>query len=88
MTGQPQKPFAFNRLDDEIGLASALQASCGRDVFAGISSFDERKAIARIAIVMNHLEAEYGAAFARIYGEAIPVRVRINPLKTQKGRAT
>ena len=74
---QSQNAFAFNRLDDEIGLAVAIHAKTGRDLFAGVTDPKDRQAAARIAIVMNRLEAQFGEAYARIYGEPLPERTRI-----------
>jgi hypothetical protein len=76
---QSQNAFQFNHFDDEAGLARAIHAKTGRDLFAGVTDAKDRQAAARIAIVMNRLEGEFGDAYARIYGEPIPLRKRINP---------
>lgn len=70
----PQKRFDFNQLDAEIGLAKALRERTGRDLFEGRTTPADRQAAARIAIIMNRLEAEFGAAYQRIYGEPLPER--------------
>lgn len=85
---QTQRALNFNRLDDEIGLARAIHAKTGRDLFKGQTNPVDRQAAARIAIIVNKLEREFGAAYARIYGEALPERVRITAPKTEKGRET
>lgn len=79
---QSQKTLGFIRLDGEIGLATALHARTGRDLFAGVTARADRQAAARIAIVMNKLESEFGADYQRIYGEPLPERRRIKPVAT------
>jgi len=71
---QPQKRFDFSNLDAELGLAKALRERTGRDLFEGRTTPADRQAAARIAIIMNRLEAEFGAAYQRIYGEPLPER--------------
>lgn len=73
--------FQFAHLDTEIGLADSLFAKTGRDLFKGVTEPADRKAAARIAIVMNDLEAEFGGAYEKIYGEPLPEKRRINPPK-------
>jgi hypothetical protein len=82
-----QGSLSFIQLDAEIDLATALHAKTGRDLFAGVTGREDRQAAARIAIVMNRLEGEFGEAYQRIYGEAIPGRVRIKQnIETRKGK--
>lgn len=84
-----QRAFGFSQLDSEIGLAAAIHAKTGRDLFAGVTEPADRQAAARIAIVMNKLEAEFGETYQRIYGEPIPERRRLDPpveVKTRKGK--
>jgi hypothetical protein len=77
-----QNAFQFNHLTSEIGLANALFAKTGRDLFKGLTTTADRKAAARIAIVMNRLEAEFGSAYQALYGEPLPVRARIKHMGT------
>lgn len=79
-----QRALNFNRLEDELGLARALLDKTGRDLFKGITNPADRQAAARIAIIVNRLETEFGATYQRIYGEALPERVRLTPPKTQR----
>lgn len=83
-----QAAFNFRQLQSEIGLAAALHAKTGRDLFAGLTNPKDRQAAARIAIVMNRLEAEFGGAYQSVYGEALPERHRIipEPSKQSKGK--
>jgi hypothetical protein len=83
---QSQNAFPFNRLDSELGLARAIHAKTGRDLFAGVTDAKDRQAAARIAIVMNRLEGEFGDAYARIYGETLPERQRL-ATTTTKGKS-
>lgn len=86
-----QATLSFIKLDAEIDLARAIHARTGRDLFAGVTGKADRQAAARIAIVMNRLEDEFGATYQRIYGEPIPERQRIEQppeVKTRKGKAT
>lgn len=77
MTSQPQNSFLFSQFDSELDLASALYAKTGRDLFAGVTEPADRQAAARIAIVMNKLEGEFGPLYARVYGEPLPERQRM-----------
>lgn len=82
-----QASLSFIQLEAEIDLAQAIHAKTGRDLFAGVTDRVDRQAAARIAIVINRLEAEFGEAYQRIYGEAIPARVRIKQnIETRKGK--
>lgn len=72
-----QAAFSFIKLDAEIDLARAIHAKTGRDLFAGVTDRKDRQAAARIAIVINRLEGEFGETYQRIYGEPLPERVRI-----------
>jgi len=81
-----QERFTFSRLDSEIELARAIHEKTGRDLFAGVTDAKDRQAAARIAIVINRLESEFGATYQRIYGEPIPERVRINQQNTKGKR--
>ena len=74
-----QYAMQFEQLDGEIGLAQALRAKTGRDLFAGLTDKADRQAAARISIIMNRLESEFGAAYLKVYGEPLPERQRINP---------
>lgn len=78
-----QAAFSFIKLDAEIDLATAIHAKTGRDLFAGVTGREDRQAAARIAIVINRLESEFGATYQRIYGEPIPERKRLD--KPTKG---
>lgn len=62
---------------DDAQLAAELRRRTGRDLFAGLVLRADRQAAARIAIVMNRLEAEFGADYERVYGEPIPQRRRL-----------
>lgn len=62
---------------DDAQLAAALRRKTGRDLFAGVEDRGARQAAARIAIVMNRLEAEFGADYERVYGEPLPKRQRL-----------
>lgn len=72
-----QADFSFIKLDAEIDLAQAIHAKTGRDLFAGVTGREDRQAAARIAIVINRLESEFGQAYERIYGEPLPERKRL-----------
>jgi hypothetical protein len=70
----------FKRFDSELALAEALRRhSSSSRLFDGVTDTEDRKARARISIVMNHLRAEptddtsetFAEAFARIYGEPL-----------------
>lgn len=84
-----QHALQFDRLDSEIGLATALHAKTGRDLFKGVTEPADRQAAARIAIVMNRLEGEFGATYESIYGEPLPEKRRleqpIEPKKSKRG---
>lgn len=77
---QSQNAFQFNRLTSEMGLANEIFAKTGRDLFVGLTTPQDRQAAARIAIVMNRLESEFGAAYQSVYGEPLPERARVNPV--------
>lgn len=78
-----QAQMSFIKLDAEIDLATAIHAKTGRDLFDGITDRADRQAAARIAILMNRLEAEFGQAYQRIYGEPLPER---KPIETETPR--
>jgi hypothetical protein len=82
---ESQKAFGFIELTGEGGLFQAIIARTGRDIFAGVTEPKDRQAAARIAIVINKLEAEFGAYYQRIYGEPLPERRRIT--QPTKGEA-
>lgn len=82
---QSQNALPFKTFDQEYDLAQALLARTGRDLFAGITNPDDRKAAARIAIIMNRLQGEFGARYESIYGEPLPQVRRLDPPpKTRK----
>jgi hypothetical protein len=72
---------SFKKLDSEIALFKAIVARTGRDIFSGVTAAEDRKAAARIAIVINKLHAEFGADYQRIYGEPLPERRRFSETK-------
>jgi hypothetical protein len=61
------------RFEPEMDLAAAITAHLGRDLFAGVTDPAERKARARIALILDKLEgiAGLGALFESIYGEPL-----------------
>lgn len=78
----------FLALDSEIELAAALIARTGRDLFAGVTDPTERKARARICIVINKLDAEFmgGRTFCQVF-ESIysePLRAANQPQRERK----
>jgi hypothetical protein len=83
---QPQSAFQFNHLTSEMGLANGIFAKTGRDLFAGLTTPQDRKAAARIAIVMNRLESEFGAAYQSIYGEPLPQVRALEPTTKRRGK--
>lgn len=82
-----QYAIDFRRLDDETELAKAIFAKTGRDLFAGVTEPSDRQAAARIAIVMNGLQSEFGAAYKRVYGEELPPVQRISRPETAKRKS-
>ena len=79
-----QYSIEFAQFDSELGLAEALLAKTGKDLFKGLTHPADRQAAARISIIMNRLEAEFGPAYLKVYGEQLPQRQRINPVKPPK----
>ena len=79
-----QYAMEFKRFDDEMDLAKAIFAKTGRDLFAGVTEPKDRQAAARIAIVMNRLQSEFGAAYKSVYGEELPPVQRISQPETSK----
>lgn len=82
-----QSFLSFSRLTSEIELAKALHARTGRDLFAGLTNREDRKAAARIQIIVNHLQSDFAAAFQDVYGEALPEVKRLEKAQpTRKGK--
>jgi hypothetical protein len=78
-----QHALQFHQLDGEIALFKAIVAKTGRDIFAGVTEPKERQAAARIAILINKLDAEFAGDYQRIYGEPLPERRRISEPKAK-----
>jgi hypothetical protein len=68
-----QHRLDFASLDSEFELTRALVAAgkSGTDLWAGITDWTERKARARISIIVNKLEEQFAQAFERVYREPL-----------------
>lgn len=83
-------------LEPELDLAAAITAHTGRDLFEGVTDTAERKARARIAIIVGKLEqlacgdSTFAEVFERTYGEPLRLPHAVVPARpptTRKGRA-
>lgn len=77
----PQK-LTFRDIDNEATLIKRVAAVTTRDFYAGITSWNDRKAAIRIAIVVNKLKGQFAEDFERVYGEPLVLEKQLTESNT------